>query len=630
MTDLPDNPSAELKQPDRQGDGKRWTRADVGSAVGVVALTTLFFLPTVCRRPLSASHEAKAGLIARHMIERRQWFVADIDVAYINKPPVYYWMVAGLSLLAGHVDECTIRLPNLLSCVAVVLLTWAFARNLWDRRAGVLSACVLATMLHFHWLAQSARLDSTLTLSVTAAVFCFWKALSCGAEPKDTRCRLWAAAGYVSMALGIGVKGPVALVLAGLVVAAIVLARRLSREGRLLDDLARLHPVAGVVILLVLTAPIYYGMERDSGGRFLRYFFLRENLARAGLYVTDVKQFRGSHSFFYYFGTILVDTVPWTIFLPAALLLPVFRYRKGAGTAPLVPLLHFAAPFLFLCAVPVKTWLYVMPVLPPLAMLCGHMWSDLLGRDHREGAALRCYLRFVAIFGILLSLVLLLTVTWMTAPSVVSKLIGPQGLIRVADFATFRPTLHRAMTADFMKGVVPLVLLAAGLGLAAVALMCNRRRTAVSMLIAVTALGMLYHNFVLEPTLSAGDSHRSFAQRLNEHLARGRGAPLVCVRAGQPYELLFYLRHPVRIIRRPQDREFLSRVRPIDSAQAGSPVNVLLGRPCFEELAEKLGPLPVVLASPDDESWHIPLVVTTVRVMEPPEAPAPGRDPRLP
>src|SRR5581483_1791172 len=52
-------------------------------------------------------------------------------------------------------------------CVLVVLLlTWRCGRV----RAGVLAALILATAVHFTWLARVGRIDMPLTLTVTMAV----------------------------------------------------------------------------------------------------------------------------------------------------------------------------------------------------------------------------------------------------------------------------------------------------------------------------------------------------------------------------------------------------------------------------------------------------------------------------
>ena len=60
---------AEHAKPAHGLDPNRWERADSVTVLVVILLVTVFFLPTFGSRPLSASHEAKAGLIARRMLQ---------------------------------------------------------------------------------------------------------------------------------------------------------------------------------------------------------------------------------------------------------------------------------------------------------------------------------------------------------------------------------------------------------------------------------------------------------------------------------------------------------------------------------------------------------------------------------
>ena len=149
---------------DPGGSVASWTRVDTLWTAGVLVLATLFFLPNAGERPLRGSVESKSALVARKMLRDGEVFVTSIDAAEINKPPVFYWMVAGVSLLAGAVTEWTVRLPNVLACAGAVALTWVLARLVWGRTTAHVSAAVLATMVQFRWLAQSPRIDSVVTL----------------------------------------------------------------------------------------------------------------------------------------------------------------------------------------------------------------------------------------------------------------------------------------------------------------------------------------------------------------------------------------------------------------------------------------------------------------------------------
>ena len=68
--------------------------------------------------------------MAREMVETGDWFTPHYNnLTYLDKPPVYFWMVASSFTLFGP-SEWSARLPGALLGLATVLLAW-----LWGRRA---------------------------------------------------------------------------------------------------------------------------------------------------------------------------------------------------------------------------------------------------------------------------------------------------------------------------------------------------------------------------------------------------------------------------------------------------------------------------------------------------------------
>lgn len=602
-----------------------WGRADVACVVGIVLLSAVFFAPTIAERPLTTTHDAKAGLIARRMFEEGRWFVADIDVAPVNKPPLYYWLVAGISALAGGVSEWTIRLPGLLSCIGAAVLTWAFARRLWDRWTGVVSAAALVTMIQFHGLAQTSRLDSVVMLTVLSAVFCFWRALVARGGARNRRSWAWSVTAYVSLAVGVAAKGPIAMALAGLVVAAILAARRVTREGELRDDLVRLHFFSGILIVAALTGPVFYGMERASSGRFLRFFIMREHLARMGVPVDGVEKFHKGYSFFYYFKTIWAYAAPWSVFLPAAMAAAAAAYRRKSAsrTAALLPILYFSVPFLFLSVVSIKKWAYLTLVFPPAALLCGRLWTELMRGRLREIVFVTWSMRVVAVFGLLLAVAGAAGLVVLVAPGALSAVAGPDGLIHTQEPAAL-PWPLAAIVEDGWTGMALAGALALGVGVSGASILRRRFTTAFAALVVAWAAGLLCYSLVIEPVSGLARSQRGFARRAEDWLARHetpRGAR-VYVCAGEPYELLFHLGARAHAIPFAEAEEFIERIRPADSPGPGTPAWLIIDRESFEELTGEVGRLPALLATAKDESCRLPMVLTEVKLTRVEPAPS--------
>src|SRR5204863_201067 len=117
-----------------------------------------------------------------------------------------------------------------LSALGCVLFVYVLGKRSGRACAGFLAALILASCLHFTWLARVGRIDMPLTLAVTLAGGGFYLGMLAGTSNSGGRVWPWYLLGYVSVALGILLKGPIALVLVGLVVGAFVLSELRSQR----------------------------------------------------------------------------------------------------------------------------------------------------------------------------------------------------------------------------------------------------------------------------------------------------------------------------------------------------------------------------------------------------------------
>src|SRR6476646_8429296 len=80
-------------------------------------------------RDLWASHEARAGQDARAVLDGGDRVVPHLfdGQAELQKPPLYYWLVAaGAGLRGGAVDAFAVRLPAAVAGLATVLAVCGF------------------------------------------------------------------------------------------------------------------------------------------------------------------------------------------------------------------------------------------------------------------------------------------------------------------------------------------------------------------------------------------------------------------------------------------------------------------------------------------------------------------------
>jgi len=124
--------------------------------------------------------------------------------------------------------------------------------------------------------------------------------------------------------------------------------------------------VIGVVIMIAVAAPWYLMMWARHGNEYLQGFFVGDNFER---FATD--RFNDPRPWWFYLPVVAGGLLPWT---PLALvwLGPITQFlrgRRAVGTIDLRLLLWAVFPLVFYSLSIGKQPRYVLPVLPPLALL---------------------------------------------------------------------------------------------------------------------------------------------------------------------------------------------------------------------------------------------------------------------
>ncbi|HEV8674513.1 MAG TPA: glycosyltransferase family 39 protein, partial [Methylomirabilota bacterium] len=136
----------------------RWSGGQQGWAVALVlGLGLALYLPALGVEILRSPLEVKYALVAREMLHGSSPLLVPhlFGVLYPDKPPLYFWVTAAFGWLAGgEVRELTARLPAALAAIAGLLLVYRLGADLFGPRAGLLSACILATANLFFWYAR--------------------------------------------------------------------------------------------------------------------------------------------------------------------------------------------------------------------------------------------------------------------------------------------------------------------------------------------------------------------------------------------------------------------------------------------------------------------------------------------
>jgi 4-amino-4-deoxy-L-arabinose transferase-like glycosyltransferase len=339
--------------------------------------------------------EPRTAIIAGLMAEHGDWLAPHLPaafhhdfphdpvegdlLAYWDKPPLNFWMVAGAMKVLGP-TALAARLPSALALVATVLLVYAAGRFLWGGIAGFLAGVVMALAPLPLAMAHVARMDSLLVALMMAMLLAILRLIYAAPRPW-----LWVLVLYGAAGLGILTKGPEAVVFpAAAVLVMVVLAGRWR-------NLLRLRPVVGAVICLAIAAPWYLYMhgryppatDGPSMG-YLYEFFVRQHLTRAAGSEYEHSRFVPGMLL----GLFLVGFMPWTIFLPGACAgLGREGWRQRRERPAVVLLLVWAALVIGAFSLS-RTQLphYILPAFPPVALVMGLYLSRRLAPDDRSRA----------------------------------------------------------------------------------------------------------------------------------------------------------------------------------------------------------------------------------------------------
>ena len=311
-------------------------------------LAFLTFFLGLGRQAITDSDEGFYAEAAREMVESGDWLTPYFNYEQRwQKPILYYWVTAATYAAAGA-TEWAARFWSALSGLGLVLLTWHAARRIAGRdETAWLAGAIAATCYGYFAMARLALPDLPLAFCITLGI---WAALE----------RRWGLAGAAT-ALGFLLKGPVAIA-----VPAIVLLPIWWRERRSVSIRFRDVAIAAVVFGLI-GLPWYGAMTLEHGAAYLQSFFLGDNLER---FATD--RFNEPRAIWFYLPVVIGGMLPWSLYLlilPWRSIAAVLRRDRHLTDEDWRLLLWAFVPLIFFTVSIGKQPRYILPVLPPLAIL---------------------------------------------------------------------------------------------------------------------------------------------------------------------------------------------------------------------------------------------------------------------
>jgi 4-amino-4-deoxy-L-arabinose transferase-like glycosyltransferase len=338
----------------------RSTYAATAVVLGVAGLVLFLRLGSYA---LWDPDEGRHAEVAREVLASRDWagWITPRlnDEPYREKQIFFYWATAAAYAVVG-VNELGARLVSALAALATVIAIFAWSMPRWGPRAAALAAVVLVTSVEFIVLGRFASVDMLLTFFVTAGILAVerWGAT---AHPA------WLLVVTLAAALGMLTKGlaaPVLIAVVGLV--------HLATSGRL--ALLRPRPLGLALLLFVAVVAPWHLTALRLDPDYLRQLYLEGHLGR----FTGTERTLHHEPFWFYVPVLLVGFFPWSTLLPATL------WRRDADPDTRLCLVWAAVPFVLFSASASKLGTYVLPCLPPLALLTGRMLDRALDGERIE------------------------------------------------------------------------------------------------------------------------------------------------------------------------------------------------------------------------------------------------------
>jgi 4-amino-4-deoxy-L-arabinose transferase-like glycosyltransferase len=305
---------------------------------------------------LVGADEPRYAQIAREMLARHDWVTPVLNgTAWLEKPVLYYWG-AMISYSIFGVYDWAARLPTAVLTSLMVVAIWLFMRR-FRPGSQLDSALIVASLAGVIGFARAASTDMPLAAMFTIGMIDWY-------QWYETRQKRYLCGFYFFLALATLAKGPVAPFLAALV---IVCFATLRRDWRLI---AQTLWIPGVLLYLAVALP-WFVLVQHANPQFLHVFIFEHNLAR---YSTNM--FRHRQPFWYYGPVLLAGVLPWLLFVIGAFTRTARECKSSSFH------LYFAVwaavPIIFFSFSQSKLPGYILPAIPPLAILTGeYLWHRI-------------------------------------------------------------------------------------------------------------------------------------------------------------------------------------------------------------------------------------------------------------
>ncbi len=332
------------------------------AACGIAAVLLFAFLGA---REIRNPDEPREAEIARECAAGEWTSVPELcGKPFLERPPLFYWMTAAAIRLRGEPTDFAAKAASALLGVVAVIGVFLAAEALLGAGWGFTAAILLLGIPYLLNRFRTGVGDTGLAAFTALSLGLFFRA-----HARDS----W------TLALAAGVAAGLGFLCKGLLGYALPAAAALSwlAATRDLKAILRLRLWAAVLAGLLVAVPWVLALHASEGREGLHRFFVWNHFGRIGAAADHAQPP-------WYYVRIL-----WTGLPLAPLLVLAFLRRTPSGRAArLAGLCWVLAPLLLLSLATGKRNVYLLPLLPGLALLGAAILADLPDPRWRRGAVL--------------------------------------------------------------------------------------------------------------------------------------------------------------------------------------------------------------------------------------------------
>ena len=304
--------------------------------------------------------ESNYALTAKEMVMSGDWISPQIYGQYwFDKPILFYTVTAFAYLVFGCTEFASRFFPAIFGLASVALIGWS-GKKLYSEKVGFYSAIVLASSFEFFLISKMVITDSLLFFFFSLALISFLL----GYEKIESK---YYYGFYLGAALAVLTKGPIGILLPGLIITLFLLIKRDFKALR------SMKIISGSMLFLIIALPWYSTMIVLHGKNFIDVFFGTHNFLRA-----TVSEHPKDNVFYFYTVVAILALFPWVGFIPefikkiTANKLEILRMNSKI----LFLILWVSCVFVFFQLIATKYLSYTYPLVFPSALLLGKYFAD--------------------------------------------------------------------------------------------------------------------------------------------------------------------------------------------------------------------------------------------------------------